>query len=82
MEVNVTKCQNGHYFDKNKHQVCPHCGAEIFTVAEPEKKKSGKGLFKKKVKEDKNNQEISMISRKSAWKNGITKLLKCMLWNC
>lgn len=60
MEVNVTKCQNGHYFDKNKHQVCPHCGAEIFTVAEPEKKKSGKGLFKKKVKEDKNNQEISM----------------------
>ncbi len=51
MEVNVTKCQNGHYFDKNKHEVCPHCGAGVFTLVEPEKKKAGKGIFKKKDKE-------------------------------
>ncbi len=51
MEVNVTKCQNGHYFDKNKHPVCPHCGAGAMTVAAPEKKKTGKSFFKKREKE-------------------------------
>lgn len=50
MEVKVTKCQNGHYFDSNKHTNCPHCGAAEFTVNIPQPKKSGFGLFKKKDK--------------------------------
>ena len=49
MEVRVTKCQNGHYYDANKYDACPHCGAAEFTLQdikrEPEQKK---GWFKKK----------------------------------
>lgn len=48
MEVKVTKCQNGHYFDLNKHTSCPHCGAAEFTVSAQSPKKSGLCLFKKK----------------------------------
>ena len=51
MEVRVTKCQNGHYYDANKHPVCPHCGSasilEGIATEQPEKKK-GMQLFKKK----------------------------------
>ncbi len=50
MEVKVTKCQNGHYFDSNKHTCCPHCGAAEFSVNSQPQKKSGLGLFKKKEK--------------------------------
>lgn len=50
MEVKVTKCQNGHYFDSNKHTCCPHCGAQEFNVNSMPKKKDGFGLFKKKEK--------------------------------
>lgn len=25
--MNVTKCTNGHFFDADKYQVCPHCGS-------------------------------------------------------
>lgn len=50
MEVKVTKCQNGHYFDSNKHTCCPHCGAAEFSVNSQPQKKSGLGIFKKKEK--------------------------------
>lgn len=55
MEVKVTKCQNGHYYDSNKHPVCPHCGATsilagIETVEQAKKK--GIQLFKKKGQEE------------------------------
>lgn len=43
--MNVTKCENEHYYDSDKYSVCPHCGAkakseddEIANKAKPEKK--------------------------------------------
>lgn len=27
--MNVKKCANGHFFDADKYQLCPHCGASI-----------------------------------------------------
>lgn len=27
--MNVKKCSNGHFFDADKYQLCPHCGASI-----------------------------------------------------
>lgn len=61
MEVRVTKCQNGHYFDLNKHEVCPHCGAPEFTSSPVQAKNSGFALFKKKEK----SEEISTEHKKS-----------------
>ena len=51
MEVRVTKCQNGHYYDANKHPVCPHCGSSSILegiAMEQPKTKKGMQLFKKK----------------------------------
>ena len=31
--MNVTKCMNGHFFDADKYQVCPHCGEANTSVA-------------------------------------------------
>ena len=45
MEVKVTKCANGHYYDVNKYDVCPHCGAGEFVAKETQKRKFG--LFKR-----------------------------------
>lgn len=39
MEVKVTKCENGHYYDVNKYQNCPHCGAGEFTATVKTQKK-------------------------------------------
>lgn len=49
MEVKVTKCKNGHYYDTNKYEVCPHCGAGEFTIEQPQKKRFG--FFKKNAAE-------------------------------
>lgn len=27
--MNVKKCANGHFFDADKYQLCPHCGASV-----------------------------------------------------
>lgn len=66
MEVKVTKCQNGHYFDLNKHEVCPHCGAPEFTVNDVQPKKSGFALFKKKGK----IEEVSPKSKSFSSESG------------
>lgn len=41
MEVKVSKCANGHYFDVNKYEICPHCGAGEFSSVAPQKKRFG-----------------------------------------
>lgn len=46
--MNVVKCVNGHFFDSDSYQLCPHCGGALSdggmesTVQEKPKKK---GLF-------------------------------------
>ena len=51
--MNVKKCSNGHYFDSDKYQLCPHCGAAIAdeiapAVQKPSQKKEKKPFWKKK----------------------------------
>ncbi len=43
--MNVVKCNNGHFFDKDVYEICPHCGE---TIAKADKEK--KGLFGGKSK--------------------------------
>lgn len=33
--MNVKKCANGHFFDADKYQLCPHCGASLEQSAPP-----------------------------------------------
>ncbi len=62
--MNVTKCENEHYYDSDKYSVCPHCGAkamsengEVADKAKPEKK-SHKFLWGKK---ETNEIEIAKV---------------------
>lgn len=55
--MNVTRCANGHYFDADKYEVCPHCGAASI-LPKDEPKKEYKGLFDKKKKEEQENVVI------------------------
>lgn len=55
MEVNVTKCLNGHYYDANKYESCPHCGAvscveKTPNEAEKSARKGAFGFFQRKKK--------------------------------
>lgn len=58
MEVKVTKCANGHYYDVNKYDACPHCGAGEFVAKEPQKKKFS--LFKNNATKSKEKKTESM----------------------
>ena len=37
--MNVKRCTNGHYFDADKYQLCPHCGATVEDMIAPEPEK-------------------------------------------
>ncbi len=53
--MNVTKCTNGHFFDADKYDLCPHCGAVaiVKTATAPvEEKKQHTSLFGRKKAED------------------------------
>ena len=39
--MKAVRCTNGHYFDGDMYVVCPHCGAEIGSVANSQAKKQG-----------------------------------------
>ena len=44
--MNVIKCKNGHFFDGDSYQVCPHCGAPAGTInpsAQPDAKGKKRG---------------------------------------
>lgn len=44
----ISKCENGHFFDIEKYEVCPTCGAKIMQgLDKPFEKVKKKGLFSK-----------------------------------
>ena len=46
--MNVVKCINGHFFDGDSYQVCPHCVAPAGMInpsVQPESKEKKRGLF-------------------------------------
>lgn len=48
--MNVTKCVNGHFYDADKYQVCPHCGAASggsTASSSSSQSKSERGVFAK-----------------------------------
>ena len=50
--MNVIQCANGHFFDADKYETCPHCGAPAAAAepaAEPEKKERS-SFWHRKVK--------------------------------
>ena len=58
--MNVKKCVNGHYFDADKYQLCPHCGAAIEDELAPVPQKPANNKPKQpfwKKKED--NRDVS-----------------------
>ena len=57
--MNVIKCTNGHFFDSERYQTCPHCGASPIdgAVSAPaETKKSVISFWGRKKNESVNNQ--------------------------
>lgn len=64
--MNVTKCLNGHFFDADKYQVCPHCGASVAgseaksSSTETSEKKEH-GIFGKK-KDTSNEIEMRQVT--------------------
>lgn len=62
--MNVVKCSNGHFFDGDSYQVCPHCGAPVGGLSPtqpPEMKEKRKGLFGKKTREATSGTPISQF---------------------
>lgn len=63
--MNVVKCSNGHFFDGDTYQNCPHCGAPIGNTAsnthpETKEKKKGPRLFGRKQKVQETNPATSI----------------------
>ena len=63
--MNVTKCLNDHFFDADKYEVCPHCGAVSVTrgassAAAAEPKKPHTPFFGKKKEEPPVNNVMEM----------------------
>lgn len=62
--MNVIKCINGHFFDADKFQLCPHCGAVAVVNPSPapsaETKKSHISFWSKKKSEDTNSNLVEM----------------------
>jgi predicted nucleic acid-binding Zn-ribbon protein len=77
MEVRVTKCKNRHYYDANKHPVCPHCGSasilEGSETEQPEKKKGIQLFKKKKAAAAKKKAEAEAAAKKAAEKEAKAK---------
>ncbi len=62
--MNVTKCINGHFFDSDKYQNCPHCGAVANTSESKkissENKKSHTPFWGRKKYESDNRNVVEM----------------------
>lgn len=64
--MNVTKCINGHFFDSDKYQLCPHCGAVSVNGTPPaatETKKSQISFWGKKKNSANDGNVVEMPDR-------------------
>lgn len=48
--MHIIQCSNGHFFDNDKYQVCPHCGASTTASETPKKKEKSDSIFRRKPK--------------------------------
>ena len=73
--MNVVKCINGHFFDSDTYNVCPHCGAAILVVsAKNESSKTKKKKKKKAFVSEQINSEIQhqAVNNSSLYVNNFT----------
>lgn len=61
--MNVLKCSNSHFYDGDKYQICPHCGAVSIEVSGTKlntfpKKEKKKAFLLRKKKEDDTDTEV------------------------
>lgn len=68
--MNVVKCMNGHFFDADKYELCPHCGAAMIgggaTSDSAAQKKQHQPFWKKK--EEVSNVSERVVSEKTMGK--------------
>ena len=62
--ANKGQCANGHWYDRDKYQVCPHCGAQDNTP-EPQKEE----VKEKTVQEEVNVEDLFYLKPDSGLKN-------------
>ena len=43
--MNVVKCKNGHFFDGDTYEACPHCGSGVAPTVEQDSQQKKKSLF-------------------------------------
>ncbi|MBR6985803.1 MAG: FHA domain-containing protein [Ruminococcus sp.] len=64
--MNVIKCSNGHFFDGDSYQVCPHCGASaggVTPAPSASTKEKKKGIFGRKNKEPSYNPQQMPVNQ-------------------
>lgn len=70
--MNVKKCAGGHFFDADKYQLCPHCGAfveEIREVDKPAEQKSESSRFAAwKKRRNHRSAEVTPLPQKTMGK--------------
>lgn len=58
--MNISRCENGHFFDGDKYQTCPHCGASVIgsdaSTSKSKVKETSKSIFGR-IKKDSENDE-------------------------
>ena len=62
--MNVIRCKNGHFFDGDAYNTCPHCGENPMTSSNENFAKEEKKGFFGKGKKEKNN-----------WKNRLNSMI-------
>lgn len=67
--MNVIKCSNGHFFDGDSYQICPHCGAPAGAAAPAPVMEKKRGLFGKKNKEPLQNNQAFVPNQSMAAAN-------------
>lgn len=71
--MDVKKCVNGHFFDADKYQLCPHCGASVeakveFTDDKREVKNESSRQFPWKKRNHKKEAEVTPMPQKTMGK--------------
>lgn len=70
--MNVKKCANGHFFDADKYQLCPHCGASIEVMPETQSKKEESRDSSRQIpwkrKKRNHNVEVTPMTQKTMGK--------------
>lgn len=66
--MNVKKCANGHFFDADKYQLCPHCGVSAEDSQSKSHKNESKQSYQRKKRDDKADVVVRSMPQKTIGK--------------